>query len=341
MTGVTAVTRELSLPLDSETEARIARFIASLDSHHYRQTPAWLQADKTRRYRVFVTEEATAITALSFAAEAGSRLPGLGRIDVVRGPLFSSPAALNAHLDGMRSLLGRHYAELRINPFLPPGSVLLDADAGWQPSSSQNDYDATVLVAVLESEEAQWRSLRRSTRTAINKSRKLNYRIEQADSELQYRDFARQFNTFAAERGIGDLDEDTSAGLYQHFAAAKPTQAALLTAYTDNTALGAMLLLRNDDSWVYEWGWTNQAVAAQHLPVMHRLVWEAIELARREDCRFVDLGGYWTDRGASDPINHFKLGFSKTIRHYTASHSLVLSPVRHRIAKLIQTLRGG
>jgi len=113
----------------------------------------------------------------------------------------------------------------------------------------------------------------------------------------------------------------------------------LLSATADEQVLGAILLMRNRNTFIYEWGWIDGNIRQNKIPVMHRLIWHAINFGRKQNCTEIDLGGYWADQGNDDPINHFKLGFSKLTRSYVQEYYQVLSPIRNLAARLARFFR--
>ena len=125
-----------------------------------------------------------------------------------------------------------------------------------------------------------------------------------------------------------------ASGLAEHFA----DQTLLLEIRRDEQPLAGALFLRNPNGLVYEFGWTAPASERDKLPLMHRLIWDAIEYCQKETFPEFDLGGYWVARGSKDPINHFKLGFSKQRRDYLVEHEIVLSPVWHSIRQALRRL---
>ncbi len=150
----------------------------------------------------------------------------------------------------------------------------------------------------------------------------------------EFRSFAQHYNAFARHRGIALLDEKVAANIATSFGA----DVLLLKACLDGHTVGGTLFMRNAGSFVYEWGWTAPAEDRKNLPVMHRLIWRAIETSRALGLSELDLGGYWQDREPTDPINHFKLGFTHQRRTYFAEHEFVLAPSRFRLAEVARAL---
>lgn len=75
------------------------------------------------------------------------------------------------------------------------------------------------------------------------------------------------------------------------------------------------------------------------MPLSHILHWEGIQLAKKEGYRRYDFGGYWDEAGDCNPINRFKLGFSKQIDQITGQYIYTVKPLRQNIAHISKYLR--
>jgi len=285
-----------------------------------------------KNFRLFVTRENGVISAVSFVEILRSRLPFLSDARIARGPVFRDERALISHLAGLEDKLNVPLFALRISPFVPPGSVSLPHF--WRPVRNSSFYSSTLVFNTRKTVEELWRQLRRSTRTAINKSRTAGLSVIRCREASQFAEFVTRFNEFAERRGIARIDASISSGLAEHFS----DRTLLLEIRRGQQPLAGALFLRNPNGLVYEFGWTAPPSERDKLPLMHRLIWEAIEYCRKENYSELDLGGYWVARGPKDPINYFKLGFSKLRRDYILEHEIVLSPVWHRFRQLLRQL---
>jgi lipid II:glycine glycyltransferase (peptidoglycan interpeptide bridge formation enzyme) len=328
-------TTEICLPADDVTRTRINDFLSGAPGIHYRQSFEWIDSQNDDSYRLFVTYRDSSLVALSFAKMLVSRLPGIVEIDILRGPVYLHQTYLKRHLLDLQSMLGNNFTSLRISPFRQFDSSILERCGDWKKCSAQRLYADTPIIKVFPTEREQWRLLRRSTRTAINKSKTLGLTIHNGNVQRDYRDFADRYNAFAKQRRLTQLAESQAIAIFR----SKSLKTLLLTTHLKDRALGGILLVRNGPQLIYEWGWTDPDARKQRIPVMHGLVWHAINEARRESVSAIDLGGYWFDLGNNDPINHFKLGFSQDICSYSAEHCLVLSRWRHRMARSVRSLK--
>ncbi|MDJ0757891.1 MAG: GNAT family N-acetyltransferase [Woeseiaceae bacterium] len=204
-------------------------------------------------------------------------------------------------------------------------------------------YDHTIVAPVLESNELQWRSLRRSFRTSVNKSRRQQLSLIDSRSKESFLEFSRHFNEFASQRNLAPLSADVVSSIFDRYAQLDPPAVLLVQAKRSEAILGGILLVRNRDRLIYEWGWTAPHDVTQGTPVMHPLFWRAFEIARERDINSIDLGGYWSELGHEDPINHFKLGISKSVVRILPEHVYVMSPLlygfRSHLRKLSSFVR--
>lgn len=327
-----AGTSEIVLPASAETEQEISAFLANNISAHYRQTFEWIRAVGEKNFRLFVTREDGAIIAASFVEILRSRLPIVSDARVARGPISRDERALVSHLADLEKKLKWSIFALRISPFVPPRSVSFPHF--WRPVRNSSFYSSTLIFKTRNTVEEHWRQLRRSTRTAINKSRTAGLDVVRCREASQFAKFVARFNDFAERQGIAKIDNSMSSGLAEHFA----DRALLLEIRRGEQRLAGALFFRNPNGLVYEFGWTASPTERNKLPLMHRLIWEATLYSQRHNYLELDLGGYWVDRGPKDPINHFKLGFSKLRRDYIIEQEIVLSPVFHKIRLLFRLL---
>ena len=108
----------------------------------------------------------------------------------------------------------------------------------------------------------------------------------------------------------------------------------LLSAVAGSTTVGQGLFIRTNDSLLFEWGWSDDAARERGVPVMHGIFWEALEWCRSDGLPYLDLGGFWEQRGHEDPINRFKLGFGKIRSPVCPEYEAILSRPRYLVLSL-------
>lgn len=321
-------------PDDAATLDEVRAFVSAKNGHYKQQPPpSGLESNQT----LWVTRKNGALDASALLDIRRSKIPGVQEWVAARGPVYSSEAALHALLDTLVETGKRSAVCLRINPFIEfKGDSPLPN--GWNATENSADYADTLVCQVESDTETQWRTLRRSTRTAINRARKADLEIRTRTATEDFQGFGSAFRIFANDRGIASIPQCELTRAHS-FANNSPAHAFLLSAELDEEVLGQMLLLRCGQGLVYEHGWMANSAKSRKIPVMHLLLWEALEIARQAGMAELDLGGYWVERGNDDPINHFKLGFSKTVRHYLPAHQQVFAPVRFALLTAMRKLR--
>jgi len=337
-------TRTCHSPYDDSFRRRCDEFMQSLPRSHFLQDPAWSTVTEADSSAIVVTEDADCgILALSRVDFIRTLAPGIVTATVPRGPVFLSEEALRPHLSALVDSVSDVATSLVVNPFIRRSDFRATepvlAALGFKAIPPKNRYTHTVEVSVLDDEQAQWRTLRRSFRTAINKAKKAGLETILEHDQAAFAGFAREYSAFAGARGIAPMSERFASELWRLKTAGEMPDIHLLSAVHDGAVLGQILLMPAMPALVYEWGWSHHQRSSVRLPVMHPLMWRAIEICRRRGYSRLDLGGFWEDRGNSDPINNFKLGFSKDVVEYLGDFEYQCSPLRHRLFKRLQSLR--
>jgi len=336
-------TIDIALPLDQETKIKLTEFVNHCNGTHYRQLPAWLEVLDYDQCRFFISRTRRGdIVASSIYRVLQSRIPLYSAGEIARGPIAISNEHLAQHLDDILQFVKQDICTLFVNPFVADDDALQVEEKlvnlGFHATTESGYYTHTLSANIRSSAAEQWRGLRRSTRTAINKARKCGLSVRLESESQAYGNFSRSYSKFARARGIITLSPDISAGIFTHFVDKQASNAFLLSAIVENSTVGQILLMKCCSQLIYEWGWTATASIEQKLPIMHPLLWDAINIARSENCTALDLGGYWMDRDNSDPINQFKLGFSKKIVRYCGQFEYVFSPNVQRLRSVVRKL---
>lgn len=337
-------TVEWHFPLDDERREKLTLVRQTVDYYNFFQSPEWLNAIQHEGPRFIVSLDASEnVVAYSLLTVARSKLHIPEAASVVRGPIAINFNAMKLHTGDLLQFVQGDYASIRVNPCVA-GSSLQEVEAlleglGFRICTDPNHYQHTIIVPVLDSAELQWRSIRRSVRTAINKAKRLEIAITHDTDARSYHEFVKYFSRFAKTKGIAAPLPETMAYLQRSLSDDRTTATYLLSARSGDRLLGQMLLLNNTGSLAYEWGWSENVPDKPRVPIMHSLVWKALEICRDKDIAFVDLGGYWIERGPDDPNNHFKLGFSKSIEKFCGEYEYVLSKTKNTVRQKLLGLR--
>jgi lipid II:glycine glycyltransferase (peptidoglycan interpeptide bridge formation enzyme) len=343
MNTLTIKTEELTLPASGVKLEELRQFFDCEQSVHYAQSLAWLDVLETQNTRLFISRNSRQkIVASSILSIVKGRFSRLSSLRIVRGPVAKDAQTAALHLQQLLPLVRNNGHSLIVNPFVSgalassyAGELLRN---GFQILKKPNQFSDTLIVPILSSSKEQWNSLRRSTRTAINKLNKAGAEINLLREASDYDSFSRKFSKFASERGISSLSQRMAFKIFTAFANSDRQPAVLLSANWNGSSIGQILLMPITGSLIYEWGWLADPVARDKLPVMHSLLFFAIGICRDNGLKELDLGGYWMDRGADDPINQFKLGFTKDVRHYLPEYEYIISPSKYRIHNFLQNL---
>lgn len=317
--------------LDEATAAELEAFLSAAKAN-YRQRPDWQRANPGTDFLWCLSRDDGRIVASSLVELPSSALFFDRHANLVRGPVVVESGTsdyLVRHLEHLADGLRNDATAITRYPWA--GSQALPDE--WQAGPYVAFNTGTVRVPVLADEGEQWRTLRRSTRTAINRGRREEMSIHSLESADELDRFTAAFNRFAASRSITGLDEGLLARL-----AASGIDLVVLQAEHDNETAGGAAFVSAGGRLIYEWGFTEASKIEAGLPVIHGLIWAGIAAARERALDTVDLGGYWKERGPTDPNNRFKLGFSKDIEDFGPAQRLVLRPGAYRIGAAVRKL---
>jgi len=307
-------------------------FQDSLGGVHLWQRPAWVRCRPLDTFWLALTEDGAGwVRAASLWRVR--RLPaGLGwtaRAD--RGPVAVDTDALAVHLDQLEDLWPRGLIQYRVSPMLereaaaPVAAVL--AARGLRPElKDPGVYAATIVLDLEPAPDALRAGFRRSLKTQLNKGRRAGVEVARTAEPAAVEAFVALHDAMAARRGLAPLGTAMQSALPRLLAGAR-SPLTLFIARHGGEVVAGILLVAAGDRIIYEWGATSEAPAHRSLPLSHMLHWEAIQWARSAGFRWYDFGGYWEDRGDSDPINRFKTGFSKTVQRLLPEHVRVRRPL--------------
>lgn len=338
-------TNEIKLPLHEDDAKHFRAFFRKMPSAHYRQSPYWLLNSSSDNHRFFCTRDSTnGIAATSVVRNTRSPIRKSQGAIIDRGPVAVSIDVLIEHLSGVIGLIGDSCCYVRVNPFVT-STAKQDVErslnlAGFELSSTPSTYTETLLVKVYADADQQWRSLRRSLRTSINKSKKLGVSVCHTKEPEALLTFLPRYNEFARKKEFGQVDPQL---IDQLIAACNidgsDFSVIISSAAFTGQSLGQMVFVQEKNRLTYEWGWSKKANSDDSIPIMHLIVWQVLAECRARGVNTLDLGGYWVDRGTADPINQFKRGFSRTIEEYCGEYEKVILPGWHFLLKCYRKMR--
>lgn len=329
--------------IDDELASDVDEYVSSNSNGHFKQTGSWAQQHGNTL--LVIPSRDSAIAATAAVDITKSRLPGLSQAQIERGPITGETDTMASLLRACSDSLPTSVASLRVSPLRSSTNsaelreLLLATGFSPVPVHSTYSYNATVVVDIEATAELQWRTLRRAHRTSINRARRAELFVTNSNTLTDLQEFPRHYNNFAKSRGLRLLNAGCASAL-ANLAKGSDFRVQLLSAHQNDVMLGQILLVGNTQRVCYEWGWTTSP-AEGRLPLTHLLLWHGLEWARENGIEQLDLGGYWLERGNSDPNNHFKLGFSKQIEEFVPEHRKVLSGWRDAYARGAARLRRG
>ncbi|WP_444995808.1 lipid II:glycine glycyltransferase FemX [Aliikangiella sp. IMCC44359] len=297
------------------------------DNAFYCQSQSWIESVGSSQEECYVTKENDNIIAYSYVKYKKFPL-GIGRVAVIeRGPVARDINALELHLKQITEK--KDLIQIEVSPFnqhLNNSDVESTlAENGWLKRSFQRAiYTNTVTVDLAPTEEELRKNLRRSLKTQINKAKKLELDIcvnTQVEKAIEFH------NDFARSQGIAEISEKEKRLLLSSVLQDDKTN-LVLTAWKNDKMIGAIILLAMGNTILYQWGVSHRGEEYRKLPITHLLHWEAICLAKKRGYSFYDFGGYWLEKGDSNPINRFKTGFSKDIDSLVGEHFFRVSRAR-------------
>ncbi len=145
------------------------------------------------------------------------------------------------------------------------------------------------------------------------------------------------FQDSADRARVKTFSQKYYADILQYFAEGKNIKARLYTAYHENDALAASLMLYWGDTVIYLFGGSGNN--KRNLKGPHALHWQAIQDAKRNGYSKYDFWGVEPD--PSHPwygFSKFKLGFGGEIVDYFGTHDYVYKPAWYNIYKILRKL---
>jgi lipid II:glycine glycyltransferase (peptidoglycan interpeptide bridge formation enzyme) len=310
---------------------------------HFFQTPQWFNCLRRGEESVVVlTKDVDEVVGSSVIRRRAIPLSGKAIYVIERGPVCVDEHMLEVHLDQLIELLCKDAVAIRISPY-PDTRLTVTYEAvlrqlKWKPvGESSHMYDATLIVDLRQDLKAIQANLRRSLRTQLNKAKRTGIIVRHDTGIEDFEQFITGFNAMARDRGLATIKQEIATELAQLNGRTDGIQ--LFVCEYDGEIVAGALLIAAGDRIIYRWGFSSESDSHRQLPLSHALHWRAIRWAQENGYRYYDFGGYWEQRGDQDPINRFKLGFSKQIENLMPEHILVLRPFVFGLLKQVVKLR--
>jgi peptidoglycan pentaglycine glycine transferase (the first glycine) len=246
-----------------------------------------------------------------------------------RGPVFErwNPATLEAFSVALRHAIASgptRVSHVRIEPEIElNGPVDVDGEfrhalrrCGWRAGTSIQPT-RTRQVDLRADEAALWSDLRKKWRQYVNKARKSDIRVVDANVG-RLPEFYSIYRETAKRAGFVIRTYESYLGVWNAFA--KLGMGRLLMAEgPDGVGLATLFLLRVGDRVIEPYGGMTQAGA--ECRANYLLKWEAIRTSREQGASSYDMWGL-----SHEGIEHFKTGFGGREIRYVGAWDLVLDP---------------
>ncbi len=315
--------------------AGLETFHRGIDDFHFSQTLDWYSCHVKHDDMFFVlTLKDGNVLASSLIRRRHIPILGYASYQIDRGPVCPDFTILVDHLKHISEVVHKDGILVRANPYYHDEDIndveLLFRKTGWIPLTGKiANYSSTIILDLSQEVEMLRGELRRSLRTQINKGQRMGVKISEQSGLTELKAFVFQYNEMAHKRGLATISPHTQSYLHEWISNPCP-RAKLLTAEYQGEQVAGIVLLSAGNHMIYEWGVCSEMDIHRQLPLTHMLHWRAILWAKENGYRYYDFGGYWEARGDKDPINRFKTGFSKVIRHHVPEQVLLLKPLAAR-----------
>lgn len=330
----------------AEYRDRIGGFLEQQADLHFYQTLEWYRCS-ARSHDMFFVLTMSGDKILASSLVRRRRLPGLSRAiyKIERGPVAADVLALGEHLEHVQDAIAGDAVLIAISPFHHGASVAEFVQAlsgrGWRPSPRVlAPYESTIVVDLSQEIDRLRAGFRRSLKTQLNRGPRFGVEVHRSNDAAAFDTFVTQHNAMAHRRGLAPIHEDVAKGLREICVdPAGPVE--LFTAHYEGEQVAGICLFGSGNRVIYEWGVSSEAAAHRQLPLTHMLHWGAVQWAQQAGFRYYDFGGYWDERGDTDPINRFKTGFSKEKQHFVPEHVLAVRPLLAMAYQAAAQLRAG
>ncbi|MDP3724006.1 MAG: peptidoglycan bridge formation glycyltransferase FemA/FemB family protein [bacterium] len=186
---------------------------------------------------------------------------------------------------------------------------------GFMPSHQSTMPTSTLQINLTQSIENLWQDVHSSTRTKINRSKKVGLEIVESDDIDA---FAKVWSRSARRRGWMLGQSSNMKTLWSSF---PPLTRLLLLCKDKTTLLAGVFLLFHDKTAYYMYAFTTDE--GRQTPASHMLAWNAMLRSKKHGCVLFDFEGISDDSTPSSwkGFSFFKRGFGGIVVHFPSSLS--------------------
>lgn len=312
-----------------EHREAIRRFLAQCSRAHLFQTPEWCEMALGTQVELAVSYREGSVCAVSYkSAKPIARL--LTGWHAVRGPVASDPEALREHMKALRATASPRLLWIRVSPLAFDADAAESeralAEAGCKLLEPPNHYVSTLVIDLQRSLDEIRSDLREKFRSFVRKMDTYGLDIRETRDSNETAYVVAMLNKQASERNLEPVPPGL-AGLLASSRADVTCDLRTIVTVAGGKVVAAIVVGGLGDRATYIWGFSSQEPEHRKLPLTHLAHWKAICNLKADGYRWYDLGGFWADAGDSDPINLFKLGFSKTPQKLPREYYLPCLPI--------------
>lgn len=274
------------------------------------------------------------------------RLPGLGTVAYApHGPLAADPDDLPAVAADVAAYARRRGAHLiEIEPRVSPAPNL--EAGGFRRSPNSVQPRCTIVVPVLESDEAQFDALSKDARYGIRRARDIGMEAETStDVEADLEGFLDLLEETARRQRFAARPRD----YYRRFVRELPARLVISRREGERRLMaGALILVFRGEAY-YLYG-ASAAFEGKNLYASYLVQLEALAAARREGASRYDMWGIPCKPHKKHPlwgVYQFKRKFAGHEERYAGAYKKYLSPLQSHLAHAgiasyytLQRLRG-
>lgn len=309
------------------------KLYSTASSPHFRQSFAWNRHDSNTAI-VITRDRFNNPVAGSIIIKRRSRLLNIFFFQVIRGPLFVDTHSLQRHLVELRSWLPAAAAYLTLSPYLfdndqdSPEVLSIYQTEGYTKASpfDYDSYRSTLRIDLSQSLDEISRNYRSGFRRQLKKAEALNVNIRLGNSGSDLEQFIEGYKKAHSRTKLG-VPTSSAIKRWRDLFQYAGSGVRLSFAELGERPVAAQIAVRNGDTMVYEWGYSDSDPALQNIPKSHLLHHATIKNSQELGLNWYDLGGYWKEQGKMNSINRFKLSISNSLFDLLPAYNFVNRPV--------------
>lgn len=316
--------------------------LAKLPQYHFQQDPDWYLCNAGPDLELLVTYFGDEIVASSVVRKASYRFTRKARYIVRNGPLYRDNRSLSAHLKEFQSGVSGSTIDIRISP--PTGAdnkagldgLLSNLGFGRYRCYSGN-YTSTIAVDLTNGLESVSAAFSPALKRQLRKAETGNASIARVQETKGLRELLELTRSFYLGRGIGFPQLDV-LDCYMGRKILDRGEGIALSLMIGAESVAGIIVIGCGDRAIFSSGFRKEDSSLNRQPLSHLLHVHAINWAAENGYRLYDFGGY-SEEGADNGINRFKLGFSGRIETVSDNYLYSFHPVVTSLSNFLDRFR--